>query len=93
MIQEFGIKAKCISTDYKKWGATDDPKDLTVGEEYFVDYVVIHGSYTQVYLAGEHSNKAYNSVNFEFYLDGKEIDIVDTFHSQLGVHKCHGYVK
>jgi hypothetical protein len=40
------ITAVCKTTDYNKWGMTDDPKDLTVGAKYTVDYVVIHSSYT-----------------------------------------------
>ena len=39
-MSEKSIKAVCNSTDYNHWGMTDDPKDLTVGKEYTVDYVV-----------------------------------------------------
>lgn len=81
------ITAVCKTTEYKKWGRTDDPKDLTVGAKYTVDYVVIHDSYTQVYLAGD--CHAYNSCNFSFFDKyGDEIDIVDYFNHQLGIHKC-----
>lgn len=45
-MRETSIKAECTSNVYNHWGRTDDPKDLTVGKEYTVDYVVIHGSYT-----------------------------------------------
>lgn len=83
------ITAVCKTTDYNKWGMTDDPKDLTVGAKYTVDYVVIHGSYTQVYLAGENPQHPYNSCNFDFFdKDGKEIDIVDYFHHKIGTHEC-----
>lgn len=83
------ITAVCKTTAYNKWGRTDDPKDLTVGAKYTVDYVVIHGSYTQVYLAGEKPQHPYNSCNFDFFdKDGKEIDIVDYFHHKLGTHEC-----
>lgn len=86
-MSEKSIKAVCNSTDYNHWGRTDDPKDLTVGKEYTVDYVVIHGSYTQVYLVGD--PRAYNSCNFDFFdKDGKEIDIVEYFHFKCGMHRC-----
>jgi hypothetical protein len=82
------ITAVCKTTEYNKWGRTDDPKDLTVGAKYAVDYVVIHGSYTQTILVGD-PERAYNSCNFDFFdKDGKEIDIVDYFHHQLGTHEC-----
>ena len=86
-MSEKSIKAVCTSTDYNHWGMTDDPKDLTVGKEYTIHYVVIHGSYTQVYLGGvPHPS---NSCNFKFfYKDGKEIDIVDYFHHKIGTHDC-----
>jgi len=82
------ITAVCKTTEYNKWGRTDDPKDLTVGAKYAVAYVVIHGSYTQTILVGD-PERAYNSCNFDFFdKDGKEIDIVDYFHHQLGTHEC-----
>lgn len=83
------ITAVCKTTEYNKWGLTDDPKDLNVGDKYFVDYVVIHSSYTQVYLLGENPQHPYNSGNFKFFdEDGKEIDIVDYFHHKIGTHEC-----
>jgi len=88
MEREKSIKAVCTSNEYNHWGRTDDPKDLTVGKEYAVDYVVIHGSYTQVYLVGDPEH-AYNSCNFDFFdKDGKEIDIVEHFRFKLGMHRC-----
>lgn len=87
-MSEKSIKAVCNSTDYTPWGRIDNPKDLTVGKEYVVDYVVIHGSYTQTILVGDPEH-AYNSCNFDFFdKDGKEIDIVEYFHSKLGTHEC-----
>ena len=84
-----GITAVCKTTAYNKWGMTDDPKDLTVGAKYTVDHVVIHSSYTQVYLAGENQQHPYNSCNFDFFdKDGKEIDIVDYFSRKCGMHMC-----
>ena len=52
-MSEKSIKAVCTSNVYNHWGMTDDPKELTVGKEYTVDYVVIHGSYTQTILVGD----------------------------------------
>lgn len=87
-MSEKSIKAVCNSTDYNHWGRTDDPKDLTVGKEYVVDYVVIHSSYTQTILVGDPEH-AYNSCNFDFFdKDGKEIDIVEYFHHKIGTHDC-----
>lgn len=87
-MSEKTIKAVCNSTDYIQWGMTDDPKGLTVGKEYTVDYVVIHSSYTQTVLVGD-PERAYNSCNFTFFdKDGKEIDIVDYFHRKIGTHEC-----
>lgn len=84
-----GITAVCKTTAYNKWGMADDPKDLTVGAKYTVDHVVIHSSYTQVYLAGENSQHPYNSCNFDFFdKDGKEIDIVEYFNMNCGMHRC-----
>ena len=87
-MRETSINAECTSNVYNRWGAVDDPKDLTVGKEYVVDYVVIHSSYTQTILVGdpEHAN---NSCNFDFFdKDGKEINIVEYFHRMLGTHEC-----
>ena len=86
-MRKTAIEAECTSTVYNRWGAVDDPKALTVGKDYTVDYVVIHGSYTQVYLVGD--PHPYNSCNFKFFdKDGKEIDIVDYFHHKIGTHDC-----
>ena len=86
-MRETSINAECTSNVYNRWGAVDDPKDLIVGKKYAVDYVVIHGSYTQVYLVGD--PHPYNSCNFKYFDDeGKEIDIVDYFHHKIGTHDC-----
>lgn len=83
------ITAVCKTTAYNKWGLTNDPKDLTVGAKYAVAYVVIHSSYTQVYLEGDHWQHPYNSCNFDFFdKEGKEIDIVDYFSRKCGMHMC-----
>ena len=86
-MSEKSIKAVCNSNVYNRWGAVDDPKDLTVGKEYTIHYVVIHGSYTQVYLVGD--PHPYSSCNFKYFDDeGKEIDSVDYFHHKIGTHDC-----
>lgn len=87
-MREKSIKAVCTSNEHYHWGMTDDPKDLTVGKEYLVDYVVIHSSYTQTILVGDPEH-AYNSCNFDFFdKDGKEINIVEYFHRMLGTNEC-----
>lgn len=87
-MRETSIKAECTSNVYNRWGNVDDPKDLIVGKKYAVDYVVIHGSYTQTILVGDPKH-AYNSCNFKFFdKDGKEIDIVDYFNRKCGTHEC-----
>lgn len=64
------VKAKCIK-NIDPWG--DKPTDLIVGEMYEVESVSMGQSYTDVYLVGK--NSGYNSVMFEFYEDGKSLDI------------------
>lgn len=87
-MREKSIKAVCTSNEHYHWGMTDDPKDLTVGKEYVVDYVVIHSSYTKTILVGDPEH-AYNSCNFDFFdKDGKEINIVEYFHRMLGTNEC-----
>lgn len=64
------ITAKCIK-NIDPWGNKET--DLEVGKEYEVEYISMGGSYTSIYLVGKiHS---YNSVMFEFYEDGEELDI------------------
>ena len=47
------------------FGSHDDPRGvLTEGEIYEVDYTVVHGFSTEVYLVG-HEDKGFNSVCFE----------------------------
>lgn len=86
-MRETLIKAECTSNVYNRWGTVDDTKDLIVGKTYAVDYCVIHGSYTQVYLVGD--PHAYNSCNFKYFdEEGNEVDIVEHFRFQLGMHEC-----
>jgi hypothetical protein len=47
--------------------------ELEVGKEYSVIYVDMGQSYTSIWLEG--LDPSFNSVQFEFYEDGKPIDI------------------
>lgn len=40
------------------------PDDLTLGERYEVEHVIMGSSYTSIFLVGH--NGGYNSVNFDF---------------------------
>lgn len=64
------IIAKCIK-NIDPWG--DKKTDLEVGKEYEVERVSMGGSYTSIFLVGKRGS--YNSVMFEFYENGKELDI------------------
>lgn len=66
------ITAKCIK-NVNPWG--DYPTDLTVGEEYEVESINMGSSHTSVQLKGKHY--LYNSVCFEFYENGKPLDIYE----------------
>lgn len=62
--------AKC-KKNIDPWG--DKETDLVVGEEYEVERIEMGQSSTSIELKGK--NFYYNSVMFDFYEDGKEIDI------------------
>lgn len=47
--------------------------DLEVGKEYEVESIEMGQSYTSIFL--KNRKGSYNSVIFEFYEDGKELDI------------------
>lgn len=64
------ITAKCIK-NIDPWG--DRETDLEIGKHYEVSSIDMGSCYTSVYLHG--NERSYNSVMFEFYEDGKEIDI------------------
>lgn len=66
------IIAKCIKS-VNPWG--DYPTDLTVGEEYEVESINMSSSHTSIQLKGKHD--LYNSVCFEFYENGKPLDIYE----------------
>ena len=37
---------------------------LTIGQQYTIDYLIVHGSYTEVFLKEFGSDESFNSVNF-----------------------------
>ena len=63
--------------EYPDWGYEKEAAEtfllLKVGEEYEVEDVLMGQSHTTVYLVG--FNYPFNSVHFDFFEDGKEIDI------------------
>ena len=64
------ITAKCIK-NIDPWG--DRQTDLEVGKEYVVKGISMGGSRTSIYLVEK--QYSYNSIMFEFYENGKPIDI------------------
>lgn len=68
------ITAKCVNINTSGWNTYPE---LKLGETYEVEYADVGGYYTSVYLKG--FKKGFNSVCFEFYKDGKEINIVSEF--------------
>lgn len=68
------IVAKCVNINTSGWNTYPQ---LELGKVYEVEYVDVGGYYTSVYLMG--FQNGFNSVCFEFYKDGKEIDIVSEF--------------
>ena len=64
------ITAKCIK-NIDPWG--DRQTDLEVGKEYEVEGISMGGSRTSIYLVEK--RYSYNSIMFEFYENGKQIDI------------------
>lgn len=68
------IIAKCVNINTGSW---NDYPQLELGKTYEVEYADVGGYYTDVYLTG--FKNGFNSVCFEFYKDGKEINIVSEF--------------
>lgn len=68
------IIAKCVNINTGPW---NDYPQLELGKTYEVKYADVGGHYTDVYLTG--FKNGFNSVCFEFYKDGKKIDIVSEF--------------
>ena len=64
------ITAKCIK-NIDPWG--DRQTDLEVGKEYEVKHISMGGSRTSIYLVEK--RYSYNSIMFEFYENGKTINI------------------
>lgn len=70
-VSSLGIMARCKHI-YDTWrGITH--WELTPGEKYHVTHTRMSSDYTYVTLEGR--DKTYNSVCFEFLIDGKEHDI------------------
>lgn len=75
-----GLWAKCIDTEEPDW-ATINPTDLVEGEMYEVEDLEMDRNYTTIWLTkdveagNERGKNGYNSVIFDFYLDGKLHDI------------------
>ena len=57
-------------------------KILEVGKLYDLEDLCIGGSYTKIWLEG--FEDSFNSVMFDFYRDGEEIDIVDEYGGLFG---------
>lgn len=64
------IIAKCIE-NIDPWG--NRQTDLEVGKEYEVEGISMGGCYTNIYLVEK--RYSYNSIIFEFYENGKPLDI------------------
>ena len=70
------IIAKFTHPDYGyTWQQEEAKKLLTIGEEYRVKSVNMGQSYTDVWLVG--INRAFNSVLFDFYDNGREVELRD----------------
>ena len=70
-VSELGLTAKCIHI-FDGWrGDTYDV--LTPGETYEISHIRMTDDFTYIFLKGMEDD--FNSVCFEFYLDGKEHDI------------------
>lgn len=74
------ITAKCIRNKIGNW--EDDSTYLQIGKEYEVDYIAMGQSHTNVHLKDKLLNQingklasCFNSVYFEFYENGKSLDI------------------
>ena len=70
-VSELGLKAKCIHI-FDTWRG-DTYEVLTPGEIYEISHIRMTTDFTYIYLKGVEGD--FNSVCFEFYLDGKEHDI------------------
>lgn len=64
------VTAKCIK-ERNPWG--DIPTTLTLGKEYEVKYIEMSSAITFVFI--KEQKGVFNSLCFEFYEDGKPLDI------------------
>lgn len=79
----YKIQAKCVEESRNEIPCKKH--DLEVGKFYNVESISMGQSYTSIGIDG----KIYNSVLFEFYENGKEIDIYNDkrFNPYLSAHK------
>lgn len=68
------IIAKCVQLNNDGW---DSYEELELGKTYEVDYADVGRCHTDVYLKG--FSHPFNSVCFDYYKDGEEIDIVEEY--------------
>lgn len=64
---QYGDKVRYTgcTDDQIKWGSHDDPREiLVVGEEYTIEHLEVHSSFTRVFLQ-EIDDLSFNSVCFE----------------------------
>lgn len=70
-VSSLGITARCVD-NYDPWHCRFLP-ELTTGESYHVTHIRMTPDFTYIWLEGREGS--YNSVSFEFLLDGVEHDI------------------
>lgn len=70
-VSSLGITARCVD-NYDPWRCRFHP-ELTQGESYHVTHIRMTPDFTYIWLEGREGT--YNSVSFEFLLDGAEHDI------------------
>lgn len=69
------VRAVCIDV-YDQWQNKKEP-DLEIGKQYTVEYAVIGGPISQIYLS-EFKGKPFNLVAlFHYYINGQPISLVD----------------
>lgn len=70
-VSSLGITARC-KDDYDPWRCRFH-RELTPGETYHVTRIRMTPDFTYIWLEGREDS--YNSVSFEFLVDGREHDI------------------
>ncbi len=68
------VRAVCIDI-YDKY-TNKAVEALQIGKQYIVEYAVIHSSSTSIYLK-ETKDTMFSSSHFLFYVNGKQINLVD----------------